>query len=188
MQAEAAGKTGISMTDRLKMQFTRLSSYFGAASVIIAGVQILKEGFQNVLDVDTKLTELYRVTDLTSSQYSNVYDTLTASAQKYGTTLTDLISQTADWSRAGFNDPKQAAGLAEITSVYQHIADIDADTSMENILTAYKGFEPQLKKQFGSDAAAAAAHDAARRHGGRRPREMGRGELHRGARRDGRRR
>ena len=160
MQAEAAGKTGISMTDRLKMQFTRLSSYFGAASVIIAGVQILKEGFQNVLDVDTKLTELYRVTDLTSSQYSNVYDTLTASAQKYGTTLTDLISQTADWSRAGFNDPKQAAGLAEITSVYQHIADIDADTSMENILTAYKGFEPQLKKQFGSDAAAAAEHIA----------------------------
>lgn len=160
MQAEAAGKTGISMTDRLKMQFTRLSSYFGAASVIIAGVQILKEGFQNVLDVDTKLTELYRVTDLTSSQYSNVYDTLTDSAQKYGTTLTDLISQTADWSRAGFNDPKQAAGLAEITSVYQHIADIDADTSMENILTAYKGFEPQLKKQFGSDAAAAAEHIA----------------------------
>lgn len=160
MQAEAAGKTGMSMTDRLKMQFTRLSSYFGAASVIIAGVQTLKEGFQNVLDVDTKLTELYRVTDLTSSQYSNVYDTLTASAQKYGTTLTDLISQTADWSRAGFNDPKQAAGLAEITSVYQHIADLDADTSMENILTAYKGFEPQLKKQFGSDAAAAAEHIA----------------------------
>lgn len=160
MNAEAAGKTGISMADRLKMQFTRLSSYFGAASVIIAGVQILKEGFQNVLDVDTKLTELYRVTDLTSSQYSNVYDTLTASAQKYGTTLTDLISQTADWSRAGFNDPKQAAGLAEITSVYQHIADLDADTSMENILTAYKGFEPQLKKQFGSDAAAAAEHIA----------------------------
>lgn len=160
MQAEAAGKTGMSMTSRLKMQFTRLSSYFGAASVIIAGVQILKEGFQNVLDVDTKLTELYRVTDLTSSQYSNVYDTLTASAQKYGATLTDLISQTADWSRAGFNDPKQAAGLAEITSVYQHIADIDADTSMENILTAYKGFEPQLNKQFGGDAAAAAEHIA----------------------------
>ena len=160
MQAEAAGKTGMSMTSRLKMQFARLSSYFGAASAIIAGVQILKEGFQNVLDVDTKLTELHRVTDLTSSQYSNVYDTLTASAQKYGTTLTDLISQTADWSRAGFNDPKQAAGLAEITSVYQHIADLDADTSMENILTAYKGFEPQLKKQFGSDAAAAAEHIA----------------------------
>lgn len=160
MQAESAGKTGMDMTSRLKMQFTRLSSYFGAASVMMAGVQTLKEGFQNVLDVDTKLTELYRVTDLTSSQYSDVYDTLTSSAQKYGATLTDLISQTADWSRAGFSDPDTAARLSEITSVYQHIADLDAKTSMENLLTAYKGFEPQLKKQFGGDASAAAEHIA----------------------------
>lgn len=160
MQAESAGKTGMDMTSRLKMQFTRLSSCFGAASVMLAGVQTLKEGFQNVLDVDTKLTELYRVTDLTSSQYSDVYDTLTSSAQKYGATLTDLISQTADWSRAGFSDPDTAARLSEITSVYQHIADLDAKTSMENLLTAYKGFEPQLKKQFGGDAAAAAEHIA----------------------------
>lgn len=159
-QAEIIGKTGLSMGDRLKMQFTKLSSYFGAASVIMTGIQAVKEGFQNVLDVDTKLTELYRVTDFTSSQYSDVYDTLTTSAQKYGATLTDLISQTADWSRAGFNDPDTAARLSEITSVYQHIADLDAKTSMENLLTAYKGFEPQLKKQFGGDAAAAAEHIA----------------------------
>lgn len=159
-QAEIIGKTGLSMGDRLKMQFTKLSSYLGAASVIMTGIQAVKEGFQNVLDVDTKLTELYRVTDFTSSQYSDVYDTLTTSAQKYGATLTDLISQTADWSRAGFSDPDTAARLSEITSVYQHIADLDAKTSMENLLTAYKGFEPQLKKQFGGDAAAAAEHIA----------------------------
>lgn len=159
-QAEIIGKTGLSMGDRLKMQLTKLSSYFGAASVIMTGIQAVKEGFQNVLDVDTKLTELYRVTDFTSSQYSDVYDTLTTSAQKYGATLTDLISQTADWSRAGFSDPDTAARLSEITSVYQHIADLDANTSMENLLTAYKGFEPQLKKQFGGDAAAAAEHIA----------------------------
>lgn len=159
-QAEIVGKTGLNMGDRLKMQFTKLSSYFGAASVMMTGIQAVKEGFQNVLDVDTKLTELYRVTDFTSSQYSDVYDTLTTSAQKYGATLTDLISQTADWSRAGFSDPDTAARLSEITSVYQHIADLDAKTSMENLLTAYKGFEPQLKKQFGGDAAAAAEHIA----------------------------
>ena len=159
-QAEIIGKTGLSMGDKLKMQFTKLSSYFGAASVIMTGIQAVKEGFQNVLDVDTKLTELYRVTDFTSSQYSDVYDTLITSAQKYGATLTDLISQTADWSRAGFSDPDTAARLSEITSVYQHIADLDANTSMENLLTAYKGFEPQLKKQFGGDAAAAAEHIA----------------------------
>ena len=160
LQAEMAGKTGMSFSDRLKAQFTKLSSYFSVATIMLSSMQAIKQGFQNVLDVDTKLTELYRVTDFTSSQYSDVYDTLTVSAQKYGATLTDLISQTADWSRAGFNDPDTAARLSEITSVYQHIADLDANTSMENLLTAYKGFEPQLKKQFSGDAAAAAEHIA----------------------------
>lgn len=158
--AKEAGLTGLSFGDKLKQQFVKFSSYISAASVIMSGMQAARQGFQNVLDIDTKMTELKRVTDLTSSQYSDVYDTLTNSAQKYGATLTDLISQTADWSRAGFNDPNTAAKLAEITSMYQHIADLDANTSMENLLTAYKGFEPQLKEQFNGDAAAAAEHIA----------------------------
>ena len=158
--AKEAGLTGLSFGNKLKQQFVKFSSYISAASVIMSGMQAARQGFQNVLDIDTKMTELKRVTDLTSSQYSDVYDTLTDSAQKYGATLTDLISQTADWSRAGFSDPDTAARLSEITSVYQHIADLDANTSMENLLTAYKGFEPQLKKQFNGDAAAAAEHIA----------------------------
>ena len=160
MQADISGKTGLTFADKFKQQFSKLSSYVSAASVIMTGIQIAKSAFQNVLDIDTQMTELKRVTDLSASQYTNIYDNLTASAQKYGVQLTDLISATADWSRAGFSDPDTAARLSEITSVYQHIADLDAKTSMENLLTAYKGFEPQLKKQFGGDAAAAAEHIA----------------------------
>lgn len=158
--AKEAGLTGMSFGDKLKAQFSKLTSYFSAATIMMAGMQAGRQAFQNVLDIDTKMTELKRVTDYTSGQYSDVYDTLTASAQKYGATLTDLISQTADWSRAGFNDPDTAAGLAKITSIYQHIADLDADTSMENLLTAYKGFENELKEAYGNDADAAAMHIA----------------------------
>ena len=158
--AKEAGLTGMSFGDKLKTQFSKLTSYFSAATIMMAGMQAGRQAFQNVLDIDTKMTELKRVTDYTSGQYSDVYDTLTASAQKYGATLTDLISQTADWSRAGFNDPDTAAGLAKVTSIYQHIADLDANTSMENILTAYKGFESELKETYGNDADAAAMHIA----------------------------
>ena len=158
--AKEAGLTGMSFGDKLKTQFSKLTSYVSAATIMMAGMQAGRQAFQNVLDIDTKMTELKRVTDYTSGQYSDVYDTLTASAQKYGATLTDLISQTADWSRAGFNDPDTAAGLAKVTSIYQHIADLDSDTSMENLLTAYKGFENELKEAYGNDADAAAMHIA----------------------------
>lgn len=147
LAAEQAGKTGLNFKDRLQMQFTRLAGYFGASSVIMGGIQAAREMFQNVLDVDTQLTELYRVTDLTSEQYSNLYDTLTGSAQQYGAVLSDLISATADWSRAGFS-PEDSAGLAEVTSIYQHISDLDYDEASENLLTAYKGFQKQLDEDY----------------------------------------
>lgn len=148
MQADISGKTGLTFADKFKQQFSKLSSYVSAASVIMTGIQIAKSAFQNVLDIDTQMTELKRVTDLSASQYTNIYDNLTASAQKYGVQLTDLISATADWSRAGF-DADTASGLAEITSVYQHIADLDYDTSAENLLTAYKGFQSELTSVYG---------------------------------------
>lgn len=148
MQAELSGKTGLTFADKVKQSFSQLTSYFSAASVIMTGMQIAKSAFQNVLDVDTQMTELKRVTDLSASQYTNIYDNLTASAQKYGAQLTDLISATADWSRAGF-DADVASGLAEITSVYQHISDLDYDTASENLLTAYKGFQSELTSVYG---------------------------------------
>lgn len=146
---ELAGEAGQTMGTKIKNSFSRLTSYFSASSIILSGIQLGKQAFQNVLDIDTKMTELKRVTDLSAEQYSNVYDNLSASAQKYGVQLTDLISATADWSRAGF-DADTASGLAEITSVYQHISDLDYDTASENLLTAYKGFQSELSSVYGN--------------------------------------
>lgn len=145
---ELAGEAGQTMGTKIKNSFSRLTSYFGASSIILTGMQFAKDAFQNVIDIDTKMTELKRVTDLSAEQYSNVYDKLSVSAQKYGVQLTDLISATADWSRAGF-DANTASGLAEITSVYQHISDLDYDTASENLLTAYKGFQGELSSVYG---------------------------------------
>lgn len=145
---ELAGEAGQTMGTKIKNSFEKLKMYFGVSTFILEGMQFAKDAFQNVIDIDTKMTELKRVTDLSAEQYSNVYDNLSTSAQKYGVQLTDLISATADWSRAGF-DADTASGLAEITSVYQHISDLDYDTASENLLTAYKGFQTELSSVYG---------------------------------------
>lgn len=146
--AEQAGKTGLNFKDRLQMQFTRLAGYFGASSVIMGGIQTFRKMADNVLEVDTQMTELKRVTDLTAGQYNDLYDNMIVSAKEYGATLSDIISSTADWSRAGF-DANTANGLAEITMMYEHIADIDYDEATKNLLTTYKGFQNQLDSTYG---------------------------------------
>ena len=153
-RAEIAGKTHLTFGDRFAEQMGRLSSYFSAATLITYGTRAVKEMYNNVVEVDTAMTELYRVTDLTATQYDTLYDNMVSSAKEYGSTLTDIISSTADWVRLGF-DANTANQLAEITAMYQHISDLDNETAVENLVTAYKGYQDQLLSMYNGDAAAA---------------------------------
>lgn len=152
LEAQAMGKATMSIGDRLKQQAKEYGAYVGVAALTAAGAQALRMMGQNVLEVDTAMTGLYRVTDLTAQQYDKLYDDMISHAKEYGTTLTDTINATSDWVRAGF-DADTALGLADITAMYQHISDLDYGEASKNLLTVYKGFEETFSADFGADSA-----------------------------------
>lgn len=156
-QAELAGKATMTLGDRLKSKLGSLATYFSATMMISYAIQGVRTMYQNVLEVDTAMTELYRVTDLTGQQYSQLYDKMVVGAKKYNAALNDVISATAEWVRFGF-DANLSEQLAELTVMYQHVTDLDHKLATENLLTAYKGFQPSLDVQFDGDAAAAVEH------------------------------
>ena len=157
--AKVNGKTGDTLLSGLGKTAKSMLSFASVGSVLYGVSDAFRMMYQNVLEVDTAMTELKRVTDLSGLQYDNLYSKLTVSAKEYGVQLTDLISATADWSRAGF-EADVAAGLAEVTSVYQHIADLDYSEASENLLTTYKGFEKQLTQDFNGNAVEAVSYVA----------------------------
>lgn len=157
--AKVNGKTGDTFLSGLGKTAKSMLSFASIGSVLYGISDAFMMMYQNVLEVDTAMTELKRVTDLSGLQYDNLYSKLTVSAKEYGVQLTDLISATADWSRAGF-EADVAAGLAEVTSVYQHIADLDYGEASENLLTVYKGFEKQLTQDFNGNAVEAVSYVA----------------------------
>lgn len=150
-QAELAGKATLTFGDRLKNQLSKLGTYFSATMMITQAVRGLRSMYDNVVDVDTALTGLYRVTDLSANQYSALYDQMISSAKEYGATLSDIITSTADWVRLGFN-AGDAERLSEITAMYQHVTDLDNATAVENLVTAYKGYQDQLMNMFNGDS------------------------------------
>ena len=156
-QMELAGKATMSFGDKLKSKLGSLATYFSATMMISYAIRGIRSMFQNVLQVDTAMTELYRVTDLTEKQYSQLYDKMVAGAKKYNAALNDVISATAEWVRFGF-DANLSEQLAELTVMYQHVTDLDHKLATENLLTAYKGFQSSLDTQFSGDAAAAVEH------------------------------
>lgn len=156
-KAKLAGVATQTMTDKLKTKFKEYATYFGASSAIFEIVQGLRYMAQAVLEVDTAMTGLMRVTELTNAQYDELYDKMVDSAKEYGRTLTDTINATADWVRAGF-DENTALGLAEVTAMYQNVSDLDYDEAAENLLTSYNGFKQQLSEDYGGDTVAAVEH------------------------------
>ena len=148
LEAQTADKATMTFGDRLKNQFRQYASYVGIAGVFMQGSQAVRTMAQNVLEVDTAMTGLYRVTDLTSAQYDKLYSDMIASSKEYGATLTDTINATADWVRAGY-DADTSLQLADITAMYQHISDLDYAEASKNLLTAYNGFKETFNQDFG---------------------------------------
>ena len=160
LEAQIADKATMTFGDRLKNQIREYSSYIGIATVFMEGTQAARAMAQSVLEVDTAMTGLYRVTDLTSAQYDKLYSDMIASSKEYGTTLTDTINATADWVRAGY-DADTALQLADITAMYQHISDLDYAEASKNLLTAYNGFKDTFNQDFGESNVVASVNHIA---------------------------
>ena len=159
---KAADKAGLKMQsfgDQIKSKFKEYMAYFSVAEVFMYAEQALREMFNTVLEIDTAMTGLHRVTDLTASQYDSLFNNMISSAKEYGATLNDIINATTDWVRAGF-DADTALGMAEVTTMYQHISDLDYDTAAENLITAYNGFKNELLGLYDGDEVAAVQYIA----------------------------
>ena len=154
LAAIGAGQVGKSFTDTFKAGFRSISNYVSISSILYQSISGLKQMYQNVVKIDTALTGLYRVTNLSDSEYKNLYDEMTKSAQKYGATLSDIIDGTTTWVKLGF-DAGTSEKLSEVTTMYQHVTDLDTDTAITNLITAYKGYQDELLKATNGDQVAA---------------------------------
>ena len=151
------GLDGLSTIDKLKNKFSEYMSYAAASMGIMEIIQGLQRMAQEVVEVDTAMTGLLRVAEMTSGETEVMFDKMVNSAREYGRTLTDTINATADWVRAGF-DENTALGLAEVTAMYQNVSDLDYDEASENLLTSYRGFEKQLLADYGGSTVDAVEH------------------------------
>ena len=141
-EAEAAGVKAKSLGDRLRTQFSKYSTYFSAASVFMYVEQALRSMFEQVVAIDSAMTELKKVTDETNGTYNNFLTDASQRATEIGTTIDGLITSTADFARLGY-EFKEAANLAEVANIYTVVGDeIDSvDTATQSVISTMKAFK-----------------------------------------------
>lgn len=99
--AQQAGKTGNSMWSELGRGFSKIGQFVGVYGILQKGVQTARQMAKAVLDVDTAMTELRKVSDASDTAISKYFSQATQTAKDYGATISDVINSTADWSRLG---------------------------------------------------------------------------------------
>lgn len=138
-QAELAGVAGLSLGDKLKKQFGQYGAYLSVASMFSYVEQALRAMYDNVIAIDSAMTDLMKVTDETDAAYDRFLTNAGQKAQELGRSVSSFIQQSAEWAKMGY-DAVESAELAKVSSVYANVADVDDATAVSDIVTAMKAF------------------------------------------------
>lgn len=135
----------------LKNQFTQVVQSIGQmvslSSIIAGAVYKLKEIPKAVYEVDTAMTNLYKVTDETQSKYNQFLTSASSNAQELGRSVSSLVEQSANWAKLGF-DIDQSAELAKTSSIYANVGEVDDETAVSDIITAMKAFNIEAENSI----------------------------------------
>lgn len=113
-----------------------LAQYFSLQDFIRYGQQIA----QNVTQIDSALIELQKVSDASNSRIQQSFKTSSNTAQELGATVSDVITDTADWSRLGYSID-DSEKMARATQLFQNVGDnMSRETASDTLISTMKAF------------------------------------------------
>lgn len=130
-----------SFADRFGGLATKFASWLTVSQVVMMLYRALRRMVTAVIDVDTAMTELRKVTNETDAAYEKFLDNAGNRAKKLGATISDTVNATADFARLG-HGVEDAAVLADAAIVYKNIGDGIEDISQasESIISTMQAF------------------------------------------------
>lgn len=138
---KAVGENTQTLSDRVGTLAGKFASWLTISQVIMKVYQALKQMVTAVIEVDTAMTELRKVTNETEEVYSKFLDTAVTRAKQMGATVADTVSASADFARLGYT-LDEAASLADAAIVYKNVGDgiSDINEASESIISTMKAF------------------------------------------------
>lgn len=137
-----AGRAGRTLWDTLKNSgFHQIAAQMAGMVGVYDVINGLKQVASTVIDLNTQITDLAKVSEATSSQIYDDFSSYADIAKDIGGTISDTISATADWSRNGYNIP-DSKELARVALLYKNVGDgIDIDAANESLISTLRGFK-----------------------------------------------
>lgn len=140
-----AGRAGRTLWDTLKNSgFHQIAAQMAGMVGVYDVINLGKEGFNVVRELNTALTEMRKVSDETVQNLKDYQATTFDTADAVGTTAKQIQNSTADWMRLG-ESMNQAAESAKDANVLLNVSEFDgideATESLVSMSQAYKDLD-----------------------------------------------
>lgn len=140
-------------TENLLDKFEKLFGQHLSTMVVMAALHKMQDAarqvYQNVVDIDTAMTELRKVTNETDATYTKFMENAADRAQRVGATISDTITATADFSRLGYN-LDDASSISDAALIYKNVGDgiTDINDASESLISTMQAFNVQAKNSM----------------------------------------
>lgn len=144
-QWKSSAKDAGAMAESAGQKFSRMLGDkigYGAIALVLMKIrQALGQVYTNVVNLDTAMTELKKVTDETDGTYRKFLTNAASRARALGATITDTVNATASFARLGYGI-EDASKLADAAVVYKHVGDeIESiDEASNSVISAMQAF------------------------------------------------
>lgn len=139
-QQRALGNLGKSWSDTFKEAAKKFSEWGFVSGAVMKSVQAVKDMVKAVYDIDTAMTNLYKVTDETDTKYNNFLENSCKNAKELGRSVSSLVEQSANWAKLGYSID-ESEQLAQISSIYANVGEVDDETAVSDIITVMKAYD-----------------------------------------------
>lgn len=138
---KSAGEATKTWGERIGSLSAKFGTWLGITQVIMAGIRTVKAMASNVVELDTAMTELRKVTDETEASYDRFLERATSRSKELGAALSDTVTATADFARLGYGI-SEAEKLADAAIIYKNVGDgiEDISTASESIIATMQAF------------------------------------------------
>lgn len=138
----AEGLNGKSFKEELSRGFKQIGQFAATYGAIQQIPNVLKNMATEVLNVDTAMTNLYKVTDETSAKYNEFLNNAGKTSKSIGRDMSSYITQTSEWAKLGYTID-QSANLSKVSSIYSNVGEVDDKTAVSDLVTVMKAYDIQ---------------------------------------------
>lgn len=136
-----AGEATLTWSERYGNLTRKFSEWFSVTRVVSFLYQQMLRMVDSVVELDTAMTELRKVTDETDATYDRFLTNAVSRTRDLGASLTDVVASTADFARLGYS-LEEAEQMADAAIIYKNVGDgiEDINQASESIIATMQAF------------------------------------------------